>query len=144
MTDFATKQDLIDRFGRTELVQLTDRVNRPPTTIDDTVVSQALGDASALASGYVGKIYQLPLAIVPQALVKAVADIARYYLHGSRAENDGEEERAYKEAVNWLKDIARGTVQLDVGGVPPAQPAGGSVQMDAPERRFSRRSMRGL
>ena len=29
---FATKQDLIDRFGQTELVQLTDRTNRPPLT----------------------------------------------------------------------------------------------------------------
>ncbi|MAU96166.1 MAG: hypothetical protein CMP81_09790 [Fulvimarina sp.] len=144
MADFATKQDLIDRFGSTELTQLTDRTNRPPTMIDDTVVSQALGDASALASGYVGKIYQLPLAEVPQALVKAVADIARYYLHGSRATKDGEEERAYKEAVGWLKDVARGTVQLDVGGVPPAQPQGGTVRVVAPQRRFSRESLRNM
>ncbi|WP_246217763.1 gp436 family protein [Jiella pacifica] len=144
MEDFATKQDLIDRFGQTELVQLTDRTNRPPTTVDDTTVSQALGDASALASGYVGKIYQLPFAEVPPALVKSVADIARYYLHGRRAEKDGEVERAYKEAVGWLKDIARGVVQLDVGGVPPAQPEGGSVQISGPQRRFSRDTLRGM
>ena len=141
---FATKQDLIDRFGHTELVQLTDRANRPPTAIDDTVVSQALGDATALASGYVGKVYQLPFAEVPQALVRATADIARYYLHGSRADKDGEVERAYKEAVGWLKDIARGLVQLEIGGEPPAQPEGGSVQISAPQRRFSRDTLRGM
>lgn len=141
---FATKQDLIDRFGSTELVQLTDRVNRPPTTIDDTVVAPALGDASALASGYVGKRYRLPLAEIPPALVKATADVARFYLHGNRAEKDGEVERGFKLALAWLKDISNGVAELDIEGVVPAQPAGGSVQMDAPERLFSRRSMRGL
>ncbi|TFF20537.1 DUF1320 domain-containing protein [Jiella endophytica] len=144
MTNFATQQDLVDRFGSTELVQLTDRVNRPPTTIEATAVSQALADASALASGYVGKFYKLPMASVPQALVRATADIARFYLWGSKAETDGEVERNFKIAVAWLKDISRGVVQLDVEGVAPAQPEGGSVQISAPERRFSRASMRGL
>jgi len=144
VTAYATQQDLIDRFGATELVQLTDRANRPATTIDAVVVERALADATALIDGYVGKVYALPLAAVPQALTKAAADIARYYLHGKRADKDGEVERAYKEADRWLINISRGLVQLDVGGVPPAQPDGGTVRVVAPDRRFSRDSLRGL
>lgn len=144
MSAYATLQDLTDRFGETEIVQRTDRTNRPPTTIDTVVVDRALTDAGALVDGYVGKVYALPIALVPPVLTKATADIARYYLFGKAAEKDGEVERAYKEAVAWLKDVALGRVQLDVGGVVPEQPGGGQVHIAAPERRFTRANMRGL
>lgn len=141
---YALKQDLVDRFGELELVQLTDRLNKPPTTVDDTVVSRAIGDATALIDGYVGKVYALPLASVPAALTKVACDIARYYLYGSRAEKDGPVLRAHTEAVSWLKDVSRGLVQLDVGGEPPAAAGGGSVRATPPNRTFSRDTLRGL
>ncbi|ORE87816.1 DUF1320 domain-containing protein [Aurantimonas sp. 22II-16-19i] len=144
MADFATKQDLIVRFGEEELIQRTDRVNRPRTTVDDTVVSQALSDASAVASGYVSKVYELPFSAVPPALTKAVCDIARFYLWGNSAGKDGEVERNFEIARSWLKDVSRGLVQLDVEGEPPAQPEGGTVRVVAPERRFTRDSLRNM
>ncbi|KQQ85847.1 hypothetical protein ASF65_04740 [Aureimonas sp. Leaf324] len=85
---YASLQDLIDRFGDRELIQLTDRTNRPASVIDQTVVGRALADADALIDGYVGKVHALPLAAVPPALVKTAADIARFYLH-SKPEKDG-------------------------------------------------------
>ena len=36
---YATQDDLIERFGETKLIQLTDRTNRPATTIDADVVT---------------------------------------------------------------------------------------------------------
>src|SRR6185437_2202042 len=42
---YCVLQDLIDRFGNELLVQLTDRSNIPATTIDETVVDRAIGDA---------------------------------------------------------------------------------------------------
>lgn len=139
---YATLQDLVDRYGERELVQLTDRTNRPPSSVDTSVVGRALGDATAIADGYVGKACALPLGEVPPALVKATADIARYYLHGKAAEKDGAVERAYLEARRWLADVARGLVQLDVGGVTPPQPGGGSVRTSGPARVFDRDSLR--
>jgi phage gp36-like protein len=140
---YATKQDLIDRFGETELKQLTDRTNVPPTTIDDTVVTRALDDATALADGYLGKKYALPLSVTPPVLTKLVADVARYYLHGKRAEKDGPVAIAYKEAVAWLRDVSNGLVQLDADGVAPSQAGGGSVKATAPGRVFTRDSLKG-
>lgn len=139
---YATKQDLLDRFGETELVQLTDKVNRPASTIDDVPVSRALGDAAALIDGYIGKLYRLPLSALPPVLTKNACDIARYYLHGKAAEKDGPVERTYDEAVSWLKDVSKGVVTLDVEGVAPAQAGGGSVQASAPGRVFTRDSLR--
>lgn len=142
---YCTQQDLIDRFGQKELVQLTDRTNVPPTTIDADVVTQALEDADAFIDSYIGKRYTLPLAIVPPVLSKIGADIARYNLHADRADKDHPITMVYKTAEAWLKDVARGLVQLDDGaGEKPAQSGGGQIKVTAPDRIFSRKSMKGL
>lgn len=141
---YATKQDLIDRFGLAELIQLTDRVNRPATNEDDTVIARALDDATAYADTYLARTAQLPLVPTPPQLVKAVADIARYYLHGRAAEKDGEVERAYREASALLRDIAAGRATLLQDGAPAAQPGGAAVKAVEPGRVFSRDSLGGL
>lgn len=141
---YATKQDLIDRFGEPELKQLTDRVNRPPTTIDDVVVGRALGDADALADGYLGKIYKLPLSAVPPALVKVCADISRYFLHGKAADKDSQVARDHAAALSWLKDVSRGIVTIPADGIMPAEAGGGSIRAKPNDRVFTRDSMKGM
>ena len=139
---YATKQDLIDRFGATEFIQLTDRVNRPPTTIDDVVVSRALSDTHATINGYLGKIYKLPLSVIPDVLVKIASDIARYFLHGETAPKDGNVYLAYLAAVAWLKDVAKGLVTIDAEGVTPAATGGGAIRANPSDRVFTRKSLR--
>lgn len=139
---YSTKQDLIDRFGEKELRELTDRVNRPPTTIDDVVVGRALDDAEALANGYLAKLYAMPLSVVPPVLTKVCADIARYYLHGKAADKDSPVARAYAEGVSWLKDVAKGLVTIEADGIAPAQAGGGSVKANPSSRVFTRDSLR--
>lgn len=141
---YVTKQQLIDRFGERELIQLTDRTNKPATTIDDTVVTGAITDAQALADGYLGKVYALPLAVTPPVLTRISADIARYYLHGKSADKDGPVHRAYLEATSWLKDVSRGLVQIDADGVAPAAAGGGSIRAKPADRVFTRDSLKGM
>lgn len=141
---YCTKQDLIDRFSERELIQLTDRTNVPVSAIDDTVVTRALTDAAALADGYLGKVYTLPLATVPPVLTKLVADIARFYLHGKGVEKDSPIRTAFNDAVAYLRDVSRGLVQLIevTTGETPAAAGGGQVQVIAPPKIFSRDSLR--
>lgn len=141
---YATKQDLIDRFGSKELVALTDKVNRPVSTIDDTTVERALADAGALIDGYVGKLYRLPLSAEPPILVKICCDIARYYLHGKAADKDSPVTAAFKQCESWLQDVSKRLVTLDAEGVAPAAAGGGSVKASAPGRVFTRDSLRHL
>lgn len=141
---YVTKQGLIERFGERELIELTDRVNRPVSTIDDVTVERAIGDASAFADGYLKKVLALPLSVVPPVLEKNVADIARYYLHGKAAEKDSPVTRAYNEAVAFLRDVSRGLVELSADGETPAAAGGGQVRTQAPARVFSRDSLRSL
>jgi phage gp36-like protein len=141
---YCTKQDLIDRFSERELIQLTDRTNTPASTVDDVVVDRALGDATALIDGYIGKVYTLPLATVPDMLVKLSADIARFYLHGEGVEKDSPIRIAYNDAMAYLRDVAKGLIQLiDVGsGETPPAAGGGQVQVISPPKIFSRDSLR--
>lgn len=141
---YATQQDLVDRYGATELIQLTDRVNTPVSTIDPVVVGRALVDASAFIDSYLTKVVKLPLADVPAVLVKTAADIARYYLHGRTADKDSPVTAAYNQAVAWLRDVSRGLVELSNGGETPAAAGGGSVKAVAPNRVFTRDTLRQL
>ncbi|WFE92301.1 DUF1320 domain-containing protein [Roseibium porphyridii] len=140
---YVTQQDLIDRFGDRELIQLTDRTNLPAATIDATVVAAKISDAEAMADSYMAKRYKLPLNPVPDVLIPIVANMARYYLYGERAETESAVTRNYKNALGWLKDVANGTVQLEAEGVASAQTAGGQIQTVAPDRVFSRDTLEG-
>lgn len=139
---YVTKQDLIDRFGEQELIQLTDRVNKPASTVNDTAVDLAIADASNLADSYLAKVVTLPLDPVPGALPKVVADLARYFLHGKAADKESPVTTAYEQAIAFLRDVAKGLVQLTDSGseTPPA--GGGSVKAVAPNRVFTRDSLR--
>ena len=57
--NYATVQDMVDRFGERELVQLTDSAL---LAVQAAPAERALADAQALADGFVGRVYRLPLA----------------------------------------------------------------------------------
>lgn len=139
---YATKQDLIDRGWEKKLVQLTDRVNKPATTIDDTAVARHLVDASSVVDSYLVKVYTLPLQTVPASLVKVTADIAMYFIHGDTVEKDSPVDRAHTDALRWLQQVAQGLVAIEASGTIPSAAGGGRVQGKGPERVFTRDSLR--
>lgn len=97
-----TLDDLIDRFGETELAQLTDRENY--AVIDETVINHAITDAIAETVAYLNPTGLISdgvyIGTPPKALKIKVCDIARYYLY----ENGVTEivEKRYKQAIDWL------------------------------------------
>jgi phage gp36-like protein len=134
---YATQAVLIDRFGSLELIQLTDRSNVPPTTINATTVTRALADAEAVIDGYLRTRYALPLATTPPLLEGVACDLARFYLHSyvgsANAREDVKDGRA--AALALLKDISTGRVTLTVAGV--EQPTGGTVLVSGKAPIFS-------
>jgi len=112
---YAAKQDLIDRFGQQELIDLTDRATPQTGAIDDTVLARALADADAEINGYLASRYTLPLASTPDSVKMMACNIARYYLYEDRAT---EQVRVrYEDAIKFLKSVASGTCTL---GLDPA------------------------
>lgn len=130
---YATQADLVERFGETEIAQLTDRDNG--AVIDATVVARALADADAEIDGYLAARYALPLATAPALLTRLAADIARYRLYDERT-TEAVRQR-YQDATRMLDRIAAGTV--DLGAAAPEADTGAAVAVAsrAPSRVFT-------
>lgn len=131
---YATQLDLVNRFGETELIQLSDRASTG--AINTVVVAAKLADADAEIDGYLAGRYTLPLATVPLALVRIACDVARYHLYDDNATE--QVSQRYKDAIRFLEMVAKGNVQLGVdgGGDTPAVTA--SPEFSAEDQVFSR------
>lgn len=133
---YATAADLIARFGEEELTQLTDRDG--VGLFDAVTVARALEDASALADGYLGARYPLPLSATPALLVGLVCDLARYALWADAVPEWVKDRR--DAAIALLRDIAAGRARLDLPSAAPA-PAG-LVELASPAGRVFARGVR--
>ncbi|KGE01000.1 DUF1320 domain-containing protein [Rhizobium sp. YS-1r] len=138
---YASLEDLIERAGEDEILQVADRDG--DGTPDPDVVEAALVHADNIANGYVAVRYALPLTAVPDLLRTWCVSIARYQLH-----RDGAPDyvvRDYKDALTALKDLARGVLDLPIG-VDDPQPApsdSGRVSIVGPEPVFTADKLKG-
>lgn len=137
---YATQQDLVDRYGETEIIQLSDRANTG--AIDVAVVAAKLADADAEIDGYLVGRYTLPLVPVPGSLPRIACDIARYHLYDDRATE--QVTARYKDVIRFLELLAKGTVSLGPGtdgdGATPT--VGGLPEYCAPAPIWNRTSLK--
>lgn len=110
---YCTQSDMEQRFGNDELVSLTDR-DGSAGQIVESVLSQAIADASATIDGYLGGRYTLPLSSVPQNLTRLACDIARYYLFDDQLGDEHQASKRYTNAISYLKDVGSGRLQLGI------------------------------
>jgi phage gp36-like protein len=137
---YATQQDLVDRFGEQELIQLSDRADTPTGEVGVAVVARALTDAAELIDGFLAGRYALPIASPPPVLTQLACDIARYKLH----QNLPPElvRTNYQDALRQLKQIADGDFVLQAAGVGAAEaPDHGNAVVSGPGRVFSRKTL---
>lgn len=130
---YASQQNMIDRFGADELIQLTDRSNLG--VIDATVLGQALADANTEIDSYLAGVCSLPLATIPPRLIKIASDIARYELYGARATD--QVRARYTDAIAYLKLLMAGTVSLGLDPLNQPVPQAGGVGMNAKQPVFA-------
>jgi len=117
---YATVQDLIDRFGQTELVRLTTPADQDLDGIVMPVAEAKLDDATAVIDSYVGRRYQVPMSVAPQVIVRACCILARYDLATGEQREPTEQMRLQRqETMAWLRDVSIGTVVLDLDEVAP-------------------------
>jgi phage gp36-like protein len=150
---YAQPSDMIARYPNRDLVQLT---NEDPTQsiVNQTVLQQALADASAEIDGYLESRFTLPLTDPPAVLARLTCDIAMYRLQALRPLHDLEEaRRRYDDALAVLVRVADGTLTLGVAPDNQEPPeAAGAVVTDAggdssgalPRRIFSRGNLKGF
>lgn len=142
MPAYASALDLQDRYPERDLIQLTDPDG---AVLDVARLDRALADASAEIDGYLQGRYQLPLSQVPQHLALLACDIAMYRLQVLRPLGDIEDARKrYEDALHYLRQVARGEVQLGLSEQGVAAPQGSGPEVISSTRTFTRESMRGL
>lgn len=107
MAAYATKNDMIARFGIAELIQRTDDVDSGE--IGERKLNFALTDASAEIDSYLGR-YSLPLSSIPPVLIRIACDVARYYLYDDIMTDEVKER--YKLARDYMTSVSKGTVTL--------------------------------
>lgn len=103
------------RFRSRELIEVTNKGDGAATAIVAAVLQEALDDASTLIDGYLDKAgYTTPLSTAPAFIVRANADIARWFLH-TRAGvevKDTEPRLRYEDAIALLESIAEGKLTV--------------------------------
>ncbi|WP_346358038.1 DUF1320 domain-containing protein [Bosea sp. (in: a-proteobacteria)] len=139
---YATVQDMIGRFGETEMLRLSSVDGLLPETVTAAPVEQAIADADGIIDSYLRKRYRVPLAPVPQVITRASCILARYDLSvGGDRDPADQVKNDRKDIVAWLTQLANGTATLE--GVAPIE-ASSSAQTSDRERMFGRHGERGL
>lgn len=143
MPIFASTADMQDgRFPQRDLIQLTDDAGTG--AIDLGNLERALNQADNEINGYVAAKYKRVDAgsPVPALLTDLACHIARYRLfrHGSPTD---QVQKNYDQAVAQLRDIARGTIKLDLGEEVLIE-RDGQILVESADRLFTRDSMRDL
>ncbi|MCB1738711.1 MAG: DUF1320 domain-containing protein [Rhodocyclaceae bacterium] len=142
---YCTQQDLIDRYGEAELIQLTDRAGAD--AIDTTALARAIADVDALVDGYLDARYSVPLSPVPGLIVRLACMLTRAELYRDQVLEDSHPVvRDKAEATRVLMALSRGDVSLGLpeGGTPEPDSAGPSVSTNTPDRVFDSTSLDGF
>lgn len=141
---YCTQDDILEQLDEDTLLQLTDDYDAG--AIDSDVVDRAIADADSLINGYCGKRHTVPFTTVPALARKFSVDIAIYNLYGRRIGAPEDRKDRYKEAIDYLKGVARGENSMgedDPEGTPPDSNAP-QMSSDSPERIFTRDKMSGF
>lgn len=111
---YASVQDMIDRFGETEMIRLSQPEDRTAETVLAAKVEVAIADACALVDDYLRGLYLVPVASPPESVVRAVCVLARYDLaRGERTDPTEPMRLDRKEVIAWLEGIAEGRIKID-------------------------------
>ena len=139
---YTTLAKLTERYGERMLIALTDRGEIANGAIDTVVVDSAITGAEAMIDGYLAARYSLPLTATPRLIEELAEAIAIWKLHVSDAEPKIEKD--YDAAIRTLKDIASGTIRLDVAGAEPAGTGGTGVRITDRERPLTADNLKGF
>lgn len=142
------KDDMIDVILGPELIE--DDEERREKIAPFAVA--AIEDAGAEIDGYIGKRYRTPLANTPAVIRKYAKDIAVYNLASRTGIDEDDRENTiylrYKQAIDFLLLVAKGTVELDDGSGSGGSgdgsgSGGGDFDLEFSQRIFDRGSMKG-
>lgn len=111
---YCTIADITAEVPDADLIQITN--DSGGSTVDDTVITNAISYVDNIIDGYLRGRYNLPLTTVPDELKFIAIDYVKYRLYSRRmyTEIPPVVEQRYKEVIQLLKDIQNGKFSLGV------------------------------
>lgn len=136
---YASLEDLVERAGEIEILQIADRDG--DGVADPDVIDAALVHADNIVNSHVAHRYTVPFVQTPDLVRTWSTSIARYYLHRDGAPDHVRDD--HKEALAALKDVSHKRISLPVpsGDLPEA--AQGIHMAAHPEPVFTRQKLAG-
>lgn len=132
---YTTAQQLTDRFGLDELIQITNPSDPTATAVNAVKLDGAVADIDALIDAKLQARYTLPMLTVPLVLSNVACDLVRARLYDDRIpERLAERERA---ALKLLDQMASGQMALGLDAVAQATPTTDGPQYFSAGRVFS-------
>ena len=141
---YTTYDEMLLRYGKTKLQQLTDREQPLLGEPVVSVIEDAIQAAAELIDGYAAAKYRVPLSPVPAPVRVWCQDIAFYRLHSALSDVPEDVRLAFEDAIAALKDMARGLIAFQSEGRPSENAPGGGAQLEAPGRIFGPQSLKGF
>lgn len=136
---YATKQDMIDRFGLDEVVSITDRATPPANVVDEVVLARALEAATAEVNS---EAKLTGTVTVTDQLTSLTCAIARYHLTDP-CKPDSRVRKDYEDAIGFLRRVATGnSILVGQDAAAPATSATNTILISAPPRTFSRYTLK--
>ena len=144
---YITITDITNMVPEDEIIMLTD--DESLGNVNSDRVDEAIAQADSEVNGYLGVRYSVPLgAPVPNVVAKLSTDIAIYNLYSRGIAESVPEIRRnrYLDAIKTLKEIAKGTVTLDVDPLPDPKEleSGAESNKTEDESTFTRDNMEGF
>lgn len=141
---YCTIEQMIERFGLSLLVQLTNRDMPGATEINSAVLAAAIADATAEIDMHLAARYALPLSTVPLPVIRIACLLTRDILAINSDSSDERWKDQAESARKMLRDIGAGRMSLGVDAVAtPAAPQTG-VSMESGGRIWDRDSSKGF
>ncbi len=134
---YCTTQDMIDRYGEEELIQLTDREGTG--AINSQRLADAIADASATIDSRLGGRYHLPISPVPMVLEKLACELALLTLYENARQLDQAMRDDRAALLRELDAIGSGRISIGIdaaGGKPASQ---NTAQMTSGGNVFNRK-----
>lgn len=110
---YAKVDDMIARFGKVQMVRLSQPEDHAIEEPDAARIEMALTGASALIDSYISGRYRTPIIAPTADLVRACCIIARHDLADSERTSPSDEMiKAKDEVIRWLELVAKDIVHL--------------------------------
>lgn len=143
MANYATRQELIDRFESEEAAAHV--TNNPGGSPDDDVLDESLETAEAFIHTYLSMRYDIPVDVSSDtslaALMKgATLDLAQWQLLSNHALVPESMQKVYERLMKWLDDLSKGKAVLPTDDATPAPTASRSpgIVYSFADRQFTR------